>query len=256
MVLDFSFSFNDGNEVLVSRKSDDEQLTVSLELTPLTEPMVYESIDLAPAAMALERSETKAPRGMVFNQGATEVAPFSLDDEDVELDDLLDFTDPEGEIRSLDYAEATKDLSQRIERVQTVGNFNPHPNHKLVSQLVYLHDQDRARELLSKSNNSKYRQLELVASKDPSERGPMSVSQVGNFSYLLYKGVEITCMRTESLMQSLNGRRMRATTTTSVPPVKRNRRKPPGANATRKKLWIDKHRSYCNNGCRHCSNNG
>jgi hypothetical protein len=56
-------SFIDGRSVLVSRKDGNEQHTVSLDVTPLTEPMVYEAMDQAPRSIDLRTQEVLCPTG-------------------------------------------------------------------------------------------------------------------------------------------------------------------------------------------------
>jgi len=201
----FEFSFIDGNSVLVSKKGDDEQLTVSLELTPLTEPMVYEAIDAAPLSKLEQEQEDQSPTGKVYD----------------------------------------------------VEKFNPHTEHKVIDDLVYKHDRDRVMKMLEQSGHSKIRQLLSVLHMDPLERGPYEISEIGDYYYLLYKGVEITSL-TKRGSTPPDKKPVRVNPNAKSPGEgisacqRRKQKKPLGANVTKKKKWIDRHRSYCSNGCGHC----
>jgi len=241
--------------VLRGKKIPSGVETVSMEVNLLTLPMVQEAIDLAPTAIAIGVSEDKAPRGAIFNMQQERVdvsVLFKVDDEFDDLDDLLDPMDPENERRQTDYSAVVEEFSAKAERIQEVGFYNPHPGHKLVSQLVYLDDQDRARELIGKSRSSKIRQLELVYRKDPTTRGPFSISTVGGYSYLLYKDVEIICLLTKTLEGQHPGRKKASDPVIGSDGIPRYKKKPLSGNQAKKKRWIDKHRSYCQSGCAHC----
>ncbi|BCH36658.1 hypothetical protein [Magnaporthe oryzae narnavirus 1] len=173
-------SFIDGISASVSKKGDDEQRPVSLELTPLTDPMVHEAIEQAPKSLTLRATEEKAPSGLLHN---------------------------------------------------TV-KFNPHGN-KVVDDLVFEHDKRRVLEMLDKPKHMRVRVLEDVLRKGPS--GPFTITEVGDFIYLHYKEVEIVSLWVGD-----------------KPPLEPKRRKSLTARKLRNKEWIEKHRSHCDNGCRHC----
>jgi len=261
MVTYFEFSVNDENSISVFDRALNtsvdksrghvknlvprRNVVVRVPYGPFTGPMVYEAINLAPTAIAMGVAEDKNPRGSVFNSSrykVSETVRFTLDDED-ELEDLWEITDPE-EVRATDYGLVLDDFADKSRAIQDGGRFNPHREHKVVGDLVFQHDVDHVEKLLSKSDHSKRRHLEMLANKPPHERASYTISTIGDYDYLLYKGVEIISAKRQS-SQADTARRKTG-----------QRRENLGYNKSKKKAWIDRHRSYCRTGCRLCTSAG
>jgi hypothetical protein len=117
--------------------------------------------------------------------------------------------------------------------------YNPLPGHKVVSDLVFEHDRDRVLSMLEKPKHSRVRQLERIIRTPVNERGPWQVTDIGNFSYLLYKKVEIVSLWVGDKPSDQT--------------KKVKTKKQPGKNKARKQTWIQNHRIHCTVSCGHCS---